>query len=150
MGSAALAIFRGIFLGPGGWAGWFLRGFGVREARGGSFGVTKPKRDMFILRLQNKRFFDFCIFGRFRYLPACFAKNINFLCYTNFYIADRAFFDLIFSFWHKPSEAKNRKKCFREKTCFLKKVNFAFFCPSRFFGKKSQIEIFRVFFKIVQ
>jgi hypothetical protein len=27
-------------------------------------------------------FFDFCIFGRFRYLPACFAKNGNFLCFT--------------------------------------------------------------------
>ena len=45
---AALAIFRGIFRGPGGWPGWFLRGFGVREARGGSFGVTKPKRDILV------------------------------------------------------------------------------------------------------
>jgi hypothetical protein len=25
-----------------------LRGFGVREARGGSFGVTKPKRDILV------------------------------------------------------------------------------------------------------
>jgi hypothetical protein len=66
------------------------------------------------------------------------------------YIADRAFFDLIFSFWHKPSQVKNRKNHFRQKTRFLKKVKFAFFCPSRFFVKKSQIEIFRVFFKIVQ
>jgi hypothetical protein len=40
--------FSGIFLGPGGWAGWFLRGFGVRGARGGSFGVTKPKRDILV------------------------------------------------------------------------------------------------------
>jgi hypothetical protein len=46
--SAALAIFRGIFLGPGGWAGWFLRGFGAPGARGGSFGVTKPKRDILV------------------------------------------------------------------------------------------------------
>jgi hypothetical protein len=67
-----------------------------------------------------------------------------------FYIADRAFFDPIFSFWHKPSKVKNRKKRFCEKTRFLKKVKFAFFCPSPFFRKKSQIEIFRVFFKIVQ
>jgi len=40
--------FSGIFLGPGGCPGWFLRGFGVREARGGSFGVTKPKRDILV------------------------------------------------------------------------------------------------------
>jgi hypothetical protein len=46
--SGPLGIFRGIFLGPGGWPGWFLRGFGVREARGGSFGVTNPKRDILV------------------------------------------------------------------------------------------------------
>ena len=40
--------FPGIFWGPGGWPGWFLRGFGVREARGGSFGVTKQKRDILV------------------------------------------------------------------------------------------------------
>jgi hypothetical protein len=73
-----------------------------------------------------------------------------FVLHTKNYIADRAFFDPIFSFWHKPSATKNRKKHFAQKTRFLKKVNFAFFCPSRFFGKKSQIKIFRVFFKIVQ
>jgi hypothetical protein len=44
----ALSDFPGIFLGPGGCPGWFLRGFGVREARGGSFGVTKPKRDILV------------------------------------------------------------------------------------------------------
>jgi hypothetical protein len=77
-------------------------------------------------------------------------KMSLFVLHTKNYIADRAFFDPIFSFWHKPSAVKNRKKRFREKTCFLKKVKFAFFCPSRFFGKKWQIEIFRVFFKIVQ
>jgi hypothetical protein len=77
-------------------------------------------------------------------------KMSLFVLHTKIYIADRAFFDLIFSFWHKPSQVKNRKKYFCEKTYFLKKVKFAFFCPSRFFGKKSQIEIFRVFFKIVQ
>jgi hypothetical protein len=77
-------------------------------------------------------------------------KMAIFVLHTKFYIADRAFFDPIFSFWHKPSKVKNRKKRFCEKTCFLKKVNFAFFCPSRFFVKKSQIEIFHVFFKIVQ
>jgi hypothetical protein len=43
-----LSDFSGIFWGPGGSAGWFLRGFGVREARGGSFGVTKPKRDILV------------------------------------------------------------------------------------------------------
>jgi hypothetical protein len=48
MGSAALGIFRGIFLGPGRVAGWFLRGFGAPGARGGSFGVTKPKRDILV------------------------------------------------------------------------------------------------------
>jgi hypothetical protein len=73
-----------------------------------------------------------------------------FVLHTKNYIADRAFFDPIFSFWHKPSEVKNRKNAFCEKTRFLKKVEFAFFCPSRFFVKKSQIEIFRIFFKIVQ
>jgi hypothetical protein len=106
--------------------------------------------DLFILRLQNSHFFDFCIFGRFRYLPACFAKNVTFCVSHKIYIADRAFFDPIFSFWHKPSQVKKSQKGFCEKTHFLKKANFAFFCPSRFFVKKSQIEIFRVFFKIVQ
>ena len=48
MSLGALAIFRGIFWGPGGWPGWFLRGFGVRGARGGSFGVTNPKRDILV------------------------------------------------------------------------------------------------------
>jgi len=48
MSLAALAIFRGIFWGPGGCPGWFLRGFGGPEARGGSFGVTKPKRDILV------------------------------------------------------------------------------------------------------
>jgi hypothetical protein len=48
MSRGALGIFRGIFLGPGGRAGWFLRGFGAPGARGGSFGVTKPKRDILV------------------------------------------------------------------------------------------------------
>jgi hypothetical protein len=48
MGPGALAIFRGIFLGPVGCAGRFLRGFWGSEARGGSFGVTKPKRDILV------------------------------------------------------------------------------------------------------
>jgi hypothetical protein len=43
-----LSDFSGIFLGPGRSAGWFLRGFGGPEARGGSFGVTKPKRDILV------------------------------------------------------------------------------------------------------
>jgi hypothetical protein len=98
--------------------------------------------DLFILRLQNSR--DFATYR------LVLQKMAIFVLHTKNYIADRAFFDLIFSFWHKPSEAKNRKKHFCEKTRFLKKVKFAFFCPSRFFRKKSQIEIFRVFFKIVQ
>jgi hypothetical protein len=77
-------------------------------------------------------------------------KMSLFVLHTKNYIADRAFFDLIFSFWHKPFQVKNRKNHFCEKTRFLKKVKFAFFCPSRCFVKKSQIENFRVFFKIVQ
>jgi hypothetical protein len=77
-------------------------------------------------------------------------KMAIFCVSQKFYIADRAFFDTIFSFWHKPSEVKNRKKHFFKKRVFFEKVNFAFFCPSPFFRKKSQIEIFRVFFKIVQ
>ena len=47
-GSRRLSDFPGHSWGPGGWPGWFLRGFGVREARGGSFGVTKPKRDILV------------------------------------------------------------------------------------------------------
>jgi hypothetical protein len=44
-----LSDFPGhFFLGPGGCPGWFLRGFGGPEARGGSFGVTKPKRDILV------------------------------------------------------------------------------------------------------
>jgi hypothetical protein len=37
-GLRPLAIFRGIFLGPGGRAGWFLRGFGVRKLGEGRLG----------------------------------------------------------------------------------------------------------------
>ena len=43
-----LSDFPGHFSGSGRTAGWFLRGFGVRGARGGSFGVTKPKRDILV------------------------------------------------------------------------------------------------------
>jgi hypothetical protein len=43
-----LSDFPGHFLGPGGSAGWFCVVFGVGEARGGSFGVTKPKRDILV------------------------------------------------------------------------------------------------------
>jgi hypothetical protein len=43
-----LSDFPGHFLVPGGCAGWFLRGFGVPGARGGSFGVTNPKRDILV------------------------------------------------------------------------------------------------------
>jgi hypothetical protein len=43
-----LSDFPGHFLGSGRSAGWFLRGFGVPGARGGSFGVTKPKRDILV------------------------------------------------------------------------------------------------------
>jgi hypothetical protein len=48
-------------------------------------------------------------------------KMAIFCVSQKFYIADRAFFDLIFSFWHKPSRVKNRKKHFCEKTRFFKK-----------------------------
>jgi hypothetical protein len=78
-------------------------------------------------------------------------QKMSIFCVSHkIYIADRAFFDPIFSFWHKPSKVKKSQKVFLRKNAFFEKVDFAFFCPSRFFGKKSQIEIFRVFFKIVQ
>jgi hypothetical protein len=57
------------------------------------------------------------------------------------------FSTLFFSFWHKPSETKNRKKHFGEKTRFFKKVNFAFFCPSRFFAKNRKSKFFVYFSK---
>jgi hypothetical protein len=48
-GLRRLSDFPGHFLGGSGRsAGWFLRGFGVPGARGGSFGVTKPKRDILV------------------------------------------------------------------------------------------------------
>jgi hypothetical protein len=48
-GSRRLSDFPGHFLGvPGGCAGWFCVVLGVREARGGSFGVTKSKRDILV------------------------------------------------------------------------------------------------------
>jgi hypothetical protein len=47
-GPRGLRDFSGHFLGPGGRAGWFCVVFGVREARGGSFGVTNPKRDILV------------------------------------------------------------------------------------------------------
>jgi hypothetical protein len=48
MGLGPLAIFRGIFLGPGRVPRLVLRGFGGPGARGGPFGVTKPKRDILV------------------------------------------------------------------------------------------------------
>jgi hypothetical protein len=93
--------------------------------------------DLFILRLQNSGFSIFAFLADFATYRLVLQKMAIFCVSQKFYIADRAFFDLIFSFWHKPSAAKTRKKHFREKTRFFKKVNFAFFCPSRFFGKKS-------------
>jgi hypothetical protein len=48
MGCRAPRDFPGHFLGPGGWSGWFLRGFRGPGARGGSFGVTNPKRDILV------------------------------------------------------------------------------------------------------
>ena len=167
-----LRDFSGIFLGPGGWAGWFLRGFGAPGLGGRVVWGDKTKTRHFSGSLgcvgrqhpqlrHNCATCSYCgcktaVFSIFAFL-ADFAtyrlvlqKMAIFVLHTKFYIADRAFFDPIFSFWHKPSAVKNRKKCFCEKTRFLKKVKFAFFCPSRFFVKKSQIEIFRVFFKIVQ
>jgi hypothetical protein len=45
---AALGIFRGIFLVPGGRPAGFCVVLGSGEARGGSFGVTKPKRDILV------------------------------------------------------------------------------------------------------
>jgi hypothetical protein len=169
---AALAIFRGIFLGPGGWPGWFLRDFWVPGSSGRVGWGDKTKTRHFSGNLgcvgrqhpqlrHNCATCSYCgckttVFSIFAFL-ADFAtyrlvlQKMAIFCVSHkIYIADRAFFDPIFSFWHKPSQVKNRKNHFAQKTHFLKKVNFAFFCPSRFFVKKSQIEIFRVFFKIVQ
>jgi hypothetical protein len=171
MSRGALAIFRGIFGvredGPAGFCVVLgLRGSGrvvwgdktkTRHFSGslGCVGRQHPQ-----LR-HNCPTCSYCgckttVFSIFAFL-ADFAtyrlvlqKMAIFCVSQKFYIADRAFFDLIFSFWHKPSKVKNRKKYFCEKNAFFEKVNFAFFCPSRFFVKKSQIEIFRVFFKIVQ
>ena len=46
--ASGLRDFSGHFWGPGRTAGWFLRGFGVRGAREGSFGVTNQKRDILV------------------------------------------------------------------------------------------------------
>jgi hypothetical protein len=64
-------------------------------------------------------------------------QKMSIFCVSHkIYIADRAFFDLIFSFWHKPSKVKNRKKHFREKTRFFKKSEFRLFLPITIFVKK--------------
>jgi hypothetical protein len=164
--------FPGHFWGPGGWPGWFLRGFGGPGSSGRVVWGDKTKTRHFSGNLgcvgrqhpqlrHNCATCSYCgcktaVFSIFAFLANfttyrfVLQKMPLFVLHTKNYIADRAFFDSIFSFWHKPSKAKNRKKRFCEKTRFLKKVKFAFFCPSPFFRKKSQIEIFRVFFKIVQ
>jgi hypothetical protein len=156
MSFGPLAIFRAFFGVPGGWSGWFLRGFGGPGSSGRVVWGDKTKTRHFSGNLgcvggcKTAVFSIFAFLADFATYRLVLRKMAIFCVSQNFYIADRAFFDLIFSFWHKPSAVKNRKKCFCEKTRFLKKVKFAFLCPSRFFGKKSQIEIFRVFFKIVQ
>jgi hypothetical protein len=53
-----------------------------------------------------------------------------------FYIADRAFFDLIFSFWHKLSKVKNRKKCFLRKNAIFEKSEIRLFLPFAIFSQK--------------
>jgi hypothetical protein len=167
----ALAIFRGIFWvregGPAGFCVVLGSGSSGRVVWGDKTKTRHFSGNLGCVGRQHPQLRHNCatcsycgcktaVFSIFAFL-ADFAtyrlvlqKMAIFVLHTKFYIADRAFFDPIFSFWHKPSAVKNRKKCFCEKTRFLKKVNFAFFCPSRFFVKKSQIEIFRVFFKIVQ
>jgi hypothetical protein len=77
--------------------------------------------DLFILRLQNSGFSIFAFLADFATYRLVLQKMAIFVFHTKNYIADRAFFDLIFSFWHKPSEVKNRKNEFCEKTRFLKK-----------------------------
>jgi hypothetical protein len=44
----ALSDFSGHFWGPGGSPAGFCVVLGGPEARGGSFGVTKPKRDILV------------------------------------------------------------------------------------------------------
>jgi hypothetical protein len=137
MSLAALGIFRGIFWGPGRTAGWFLRGFGGPGSSGRVVWGDKPKTRHFSGSLgcvgrqhpqlrHNCATCSYCgcktaVFSIFAFL-ADFAtyrlvlqKMSLFVLHTKIYIADRAFFDLIFSFWHKPSRVKNRKNHFGEK-----------------------------------
>jgi hypothetical protein len=74
------------------------------------------------IAVAKQPFFRFLHFWPISLPTGLFCKKMAiFVLHTNFYIADRAFFDLIFSFWHKPSAVKNRKKRFCEKTRFFKK-----------------------------
>jgi hypothetical protein len=63
------------------------------------------------------------------------------------YIADRAFFDPIFSFWYKPSKVKNRKNGFCEKRDFLKSEIRLFSALRHFFTKNRKSEFFVYFSK---
>jgi hypothetical protein len=140
-GLRGLSDFPGHFSGSGRTAGWFLRGFGVPGSSGRVVWGDKTKTRHFsgclgCVGLQHPQLRHNCatcsycgcktsVFSIFAFL-ADFAtyrlvlqKMAIFVLHTKFYIADRAFFNPIFSFWHKPSEAKNRKKCFREKTRFF-------------------------------
>jgi hypothetical protein len=73
------------------------------------------------IAVAKQAFFRFLHFWPISLPTGLFCKKWQFfVLHTKIYIADRAFFDPIFSFWHKPSAVKNRKNHFCEKTCFSK------------------------------
>jgi hypothetical protein len=74
------------------------------------------------IAVAKQRFFRFLHFWTISLPTGLFCKKMPIFCVSQkFYIADRAFFDPIFSFWHKPSAVKIAKNVFCEKSHFLKK-----------------------------
>jgi hypothetical protein len=137
---AALGIFRGIFMGPGRSPGWFFAWFWGPGSSGRVVWGDKTKTGHFsgslgCVGLQHPQLRHNCptcsycgcktaVFSIFAFL-ADFAtyrlvlQKMSIFCVSQkFYIADRAFFDPIFSFWHKPSATKKSQNLFAKKRVF--------------------------------
>jgi hypothetical protein len=142
MSLGALAIFRGIFGvregAPAGFAWFWGSGSSGRVVWGDKTKTRHFSGNLGCVGSQHPQLRHNCptcsycgcktaIFSIFAFLAnfttyrLVLQKMALFVLHTKIYIADRAFFDLIFSFWHKPSKAKNRKNAFCEKTRFFKK-----------------------------
>jgi len=100
------------------------------------------------IAVAKQPFFQFLHFWPISLPTGLFCKKWYFLCYTQKIILRTGHFStLVFSFWHKPSAVKNRKKHFCEKTRFFKKLNSPFSAHHDFLSKNYKLKFFVYFSK---